>query len=242
VKVKYAEPTGGWKTLKNMHAQFLQDARSRPEGTPWGGLKIVPFKLRILKYKPITFRPGEEYLITPNDEAAWEPSPEEYKSATEAMIKTATLGNWYAIGRRPGKRKVEKLIPPGQWKSLRLDIEKGTAGSGGLRYENLRCAFSLFASKKMQKQIQESLRTNGQPGRPTKMKLIRKELERRIGSGQTLPTCAAEARHLVAWFKKEHPDEERPVWRTVNNAIRDAYKAGQTLAANKRTNLRAASR
>jgi hypothetical protein len=232
----FPEPVGGWKTLKDMHADYVETIR-RVRGARWP-IAVWESTKADWCFDPETSPISVPILRFPSRGA--NPSPEEYSSARIAMVEAAITGEWFAIGRRVGKRSIEQLIPPGYWKSLRPNIDTGTAGWGALRYEDLRCADTLLAKPSLQKIVKDALDEselvkNGQPGRPSLMTFILPELDRRIRSGQLLPTCAAEARYLVNWLKSAHPKAPCPGVGGVKNAIGDAYRAAKAAPTNKRT-------
>jgi hypothetical protein len=90
-----------------------------------------------------------------------------------------------------------------QWKQLM--VEKGDVRD--------RWPFTLF-------------RGTGAPGRPSKsIHLLLDEFERRVGKDECAPSLREEATALLSWIKTTHPSKDRPVLKTVENNIRQAYKA-----------------
>lgn len=69
-------------------------------------------------------------------------------------------------------------------------------------------------------------RGTGAPGRPSKsIHLIADEFERRAGKTECEPTLREEATALLSWIKVTHPSKDRPVRKTIENTIRNRYKA-----------------
>lgn len=70
--------------------------------------------------------------------------------------------------------------------------------------------------------------STGMPGRPSKAKhLIEDEFARRAQSGTLAASLALEAVSLLAWLSKAHPETPRPTKDTIENNIRDAYRASR---------------
>lgn len=65
----------------------------------------------------------------------------------------------------------------------------------------------------------------GGAGRPTAMPFVKEEAKRRRDMGETLPTIAAEAKHLHQWCTETHPDIDPPSQNRIETAIRFAYNA-----------------
>src|SRR5690606_13765343 len=70
--------------------------------------------------------------------------------------------------------------------------------------------------------------STGMPGRPSKAKhLIEDEFARRARSGTLAASLALEAVALLAWLSEAHPETPRPTKDTIENNIRDAYRASR---------------
>jgi Arc/MetJ family transcription regulator len=73
----------------------------------------------------------------------------------------------------------------------------------------------------------------GLPGRPSKGRdAILGEFRRRIENGDEIGTKAAEARKLVGWFKKSHPNSDQPTEKTVREAISEIWRQAKNAAEN----------
>jgi hypothetical protein len=64
----------------------------------------------------------------------------------------------------------------------------------------------------------------GLPGRPSSKHLILQELRYRAGKGELEATLRAQVDALVAWLVKAHPTQPQPTAKTIENAIRSAYR------------------
>jgi hypothetical protein len=71
----------------------------------------------------------------------------------------------------------------------------------------------------------EAYRT-GEPGRPTSKQLVEREHARRLAAGQAHEILAEEARYLVAWLLKRHPEAPSLTVETIQNRIRTAHRRG----------------
>lgn len=77
----------------------------------------------------------------------------------------------------------------------------------------------------------------GLPGRPTKGKgAIHTEFTRWIERGDPVGTKAGEARKLVAWFIKTHPDSDPPSEKTVGESISSLWRKAKDAAQNQTGN------
>lgn len=62
------------------------------------------------------------------------------------------------------------------------------------------------------------------PGRPSLMRAIVQELERRSKTGELAETLAEESRHLSRWASSNFPGSHTPTARSVENGIRSKYR------------------
>lgn len=67
----------------------------------------------------------------------------------------------------------------------------------------------------------------GVPGRPTSKHLVLDELVRCAAQGRLQKTLAEQARCLSRWLKDNHPTEPQMETASLENAIRDVYRAAK---------------
>jgi len=66
------------------------------------------------------------------------------------------------------------------------------------------------------------------PGRPAKgYSIYKAEFQRRIESGETLPTLSKEAKALSVWFEQTYPLKPAPTAKTIENRIREDFRAAK---------------
>ena len=89
--------------------------------------------------------------------------------------------------------------------------------------ENL--ALSEADARAWMEQYNEENLPTGAPGKPSMMRLIFTEFQRRTNANDTEVehTNAAEARSLRDWLVKKHPEGNIPTARTIENRIREEY-------------------
>lgn len=66
--------------------------------------------------------------------------------------------------------------------------------------------------------------TESFPGRPSVMKAIKMELEKRATAGKLRSLVTDEAKSLAAWADEQFPKEQTPKPRSIANAIRDRFR------------------
>ncbi|MBS0125679.1 hypothetical protein [Thetidibacter halocola] len=72
----------------------------------------------------------------------------------------------------------------------------------------------------------------GTPGRPKKgIDIIRIEFQRRVEAGEIAENLAAEARALQAWYREAYPRRDCPTTKTIENNLREAWRAGRPRTA-----------
>ncbi len=67
----------------------------------------------------------------------------------------------------------------------------------------------------------------GLPGKPTIGPLILEKFRKRVEAGTFHLTLAEEATALINWATSEHPEAAKPISRSVQNLIRDEYRAAK---------------
>ena len=60
---------------------------------------------------------------------------------TNIMTRDGITGIWIAVG-RPAEDAAHELIPPGYWKILRIDVERGCVERDNIKFEDVHCAFA----------------------------------------------------------------------------------------------------
>lgn len=122
-----------------------------------------------------------------------------------------------------------RQIPPDAWRVLKIeDLQGGVlSAAGGSKLFLARVALraAVTPSPEPDSVLAEPLPSTGAPGRPTSMHLIDAEFTRRIETSRVKPTIAAESLVLSRWLKIEHPDMPRATPKTIENHIRDQYRA-----------------
>ncbi len=147
---------------------------------------------------PVTLAPDGLYLLLPQDFGV----AEEHGPAFVKVVLPAS--------------DLKRLFPrePGGWPDL-LSEALG-------RPVNASEAGEIVAE---QGRRPEPTILTGTAGRPTSMHLVRPEHRRRIEAGEAHDTLAAEARHLLDWLQRTHPQAPQPKPKTLGNAIRHEHRA-----------------
>jgi hypothetical protein len=64
----------------------------------------------------------------------------------------------------------------------------------------------------------------GAPGRPSSMAEVIAEHERRVATGKSANSRAAEGQELEAWFKETHPSVQCPTAKTIQNNLPSNFR------------------
>jgi hypothetical protein len=71
----------------------------------------------------------------------------------------------------------------------------------------------------------------GAPGKPSAIKLVKHEHQRRLSSGEALEKVGQEAAHLKKRLDENYPDAPNTTAKTIENAIREAHRHARGNAA-----------
>lgn len=113
-----------------------------------------------------------------------------------------------------------RVIPAASWRTLRIrHVRQGRVEGpnhvtlSGLHVRDARTDASALPS-------------TGFQGRPAKSRhLIEAEFARRVQAGEIEESLIRQSRALLAWFERNHPDKPRPTAKTIENNLREEYRA-----------------
>jgi hypothetical protein len=71
---------------------------------------------------------------------------------------------------------------------------------------------------------------SGAPGKPSSIRLVEAEHQRRLASGESLESVGDEAAHLKDWLNHHYPDAPKTTKKTIENRIRAAHR-GRSLTS-----------
>lgn len=141
------EPILGWRTLKEIYHHYLLQTPSE-EGISAAeaieraekGTRVREVAVEVLTAKG-SMRPEQAATVLASVKNDKDQAERMRAIALHVMVRDAAAGLWFAIGRPNGVGK-HQFIHPSDWKFLFTNIEKGAIGRDGVRFEDLRCAFT----------------------------------------------------------------------------------------------------
>jgi hypothetical protein len=74
-----------------------------------------------------------------------------------------------------------------------------------------------------ERHVLNPFRTGG-PGKPSAIRLVELEHERRLKAGKAMTKVSQEAVHLKEWLDRMYPDAPQTTTRTIENRIREAHR------------------
>lgn len=134
-----------------------------------------------------------------------------------AMKAKLEAGELTAFGQEDPPFGPWHAIPAPAWRQLRItNVRKGEASVGANIVHDIHI---------LPPDADDHMPT-GTPGRPTKgIDIIRIEFQRRVDAGEIADSLAAEARALQAWYRETYPRRDCPTTKTIENNLRDAWRA-----------------
>jgi hypothetical protein len=122
-----------------------------------------------------------------------------------------------------------RRIPASAWRTLKLDdVIKGTAKGPSVELFDIRMGVpvKVQASTVAIAPPEDDLIPKGTPGRPNQgIDIIRIEFQRRVEAGEIAASLAAEARALQVWYRQTWPRRDCPTPKTIENNLREAWRA-----------------
>ena len=108
-------------------------------------------------------------------------------------------------------------IPAPAWRQLRItNVRKGQATVGANIVHDIHI---------LPPDADDHMPT-GTPGRPKKgIDIIRIEFQRRVEAGEIAGSLAAESRALAEWYRQTYPRRDCPTTKTIENNLREAWRA-----------------
>jgi hypothetical protein len=153
-----------------------------------------------------------------------------HKEFKERLRSGELIGTGIKLPVTTGSRP--EPIAPALWDVLVLDFASNQARSRGLTYHGVRIG-SAADGFAVEPNAFGDAKVGGAPvpasspsypGRPSVMKKVRLEMERRAGEGLLCDTLKAESDELATWIAHELPSEQTPTAKTIRNACRDMYR------------------
>lgn len=134
-----------------------------------------------------------------------------------AMKAKLEAGELTAFGQEDPPFGPWHAIPAPAWRQLRItNVRKGEASVGANIVHDIHI---------LPPDAGEITRT-GMPGCPTKGRdIIGYEFQRRAEAGEIADSLAAEARALQAWYRETYPRRDCPTTKTIENNLREAWRA-----------------
>ena len=125
------------------------------------------------------------------------------------------------------------------WPFLTFDVENDSA-TGPVDFRDLRCAITAEFENNpaLINALHETatIHRTGAAGRPSSMKIVQAEFDRRVLERKIEVSLADQARCLAKWLANYHPNAPRLEAKGIETGIRSAYwpaKAAKGLAAPK---------
>ena len=134
-----------------------------------------------------------------------------------AMKAKLEAGELTAFGQENPPFGPWHAIPAPAWRQLRItNVRKGQATVGANIVHDIHI---------LPPDADDHMPT-GTPGRPTKgIDIIRVEFQRRVEAGEIADSLAAEARALQAWYRETYSRRDCPTTKTIENNLREAWRA-----------------
>jgi hypothetical protein len=134
-----------------------------------------------------------------------------------AMKAKLEAGELTAFGQEDPPFGPWHAIPAPAWRQLRItNVRKGEASVGANIVHDIHI---------LPPDADDHMPT-GTPGRPKKgIDIIRIEFQRRVDAGEIADSLAAEARALQAWYRETYPRRDCPTTKTIENNLREAWRA-----------------
>jgi hypothetical protein len=65
---------------------------------------------------------------------------------------------------------------------------------------------------------------SGAPGKPSSIRVVELEHQRRLAAGEAIESVVKEAAHLKDWLDRHYPDAPKTTKKTIENRIREAHR------------------
>jgi hypothetical protein len=238
-----------WRSLKDMYEHYL-DLTSAGNGQ--SAADAIRSYSDTKRFHRSTYPIAQ--TLWPNHSRNQVPLQEQIKAIDEKidkirddvqrrMIADASSGTWVAMGRR-NPHSNHEVIHPRTWPFLQLDAERGRATSEDLSYQDLRCA--VTSELKNDSPVLDSLRARQRPdiapekrgpGRPSEMDFVEDLFARRCEARSVESSLRRESTVLAARFNAAHPDKLPIAVHTIENNLREKFKATKAKASKDRPKL-----
>ncbi len=151
------------------------------------------------------------------------------EDAKESLREVLASGKTQAVGTNIDTR-LKEPIPAWFWvdavwyqERSKTVLRTGGVASNGY-CEILVPARALLECWRTAAPSSDQPRRTGMAGRPSSKDLISGELANRARRGELAPTLKAQAKALLEWLAKEHPDDPQPKQASTENAVRREYR------------------
>ena len=152
----------------------------------------------------------------------------------EAEVKRLQTLLWPFLVKRIVKREITAtgfrsdpenriIIKPTLLQDAIPDWRNNTLLMGDIIFHGVRFAPAPLSAELTPPAPAATYRT-GTPGRPSSVHLVVAEMRARAQRGELARGVAEEARHLVAWLIRHHPEAAQPKAKSLEDSIRDEYR------------------